>query len=74
VEVLGRWKDEEGKEFSGHLGWVPKEIAARLATEAPRGELFATLETVILPRGKKSPGLRFSIWLKKTGEERCPQS
>jgi len=37
VEVLGRWKDEEGKEFSGHLGWVPKEAAARLATEAPRG-------------------------------------
>ena len=74
VEVLGRWSDENGKECSGHLGWVPKELAARLASETPQAELFATLETVIFPRGKKSPGLRFSIWLKKTGEERCPQS
>jgi len=62
VEVLGRWKDKEGKECSGLLGYIPKELASRLAKEAPSSEIFATLETIILPRGKKSCGIRFSVW------------
>ena len=62
VEVLGHWSDAQGKERSGLLGYVPKELASRLAKEAPKEQLSATLETVILPRGKKSPGIRFSVW------------
>jgi len=62
VEVIGRWRDAQGKERSGLLGYVPKELAARLAREAPEAQLYATLETVILPRRKKSPGIRFSVW------------
>jgi len=62
VEVIGRWYDTQGKECSGLLGYVPKELAARLAREAPEAQLYATLETVILPRRKKSPGIRFSLW------------
>ena len=63
VEVIGHWKDEKGKECSGLLGYVPKELAYRLAREAPEAQLYATLETVILPRRKKSPGIRFSVWV-----------
>ena len=63
VEVIGNWKDEEGKECSGLLGYIPKELASRLAKEAPSSEIFATLETIILPRGKKSCGIRFSVWV-----------
>jgi Zn-dependent peptidase ImmA (M78 family) len=62
VEVLGRWYDAQGKECSGLLGYIPRELAARLAREAPEAQLYATLETVILPRRKKSPGIRFSVW------------
>ena len=64
VEVIGHWKDSQGKECSGLLGYIPKELAFRLAQEAPKEQLSATLETVILPRGKKSPGIRFSVWKK----------
>jgi hypothetical protein len=63
VEVLGHWRDEKGKEHSGLLGYVPRELAARLAQEAPKAKLSATLETLILPRRKKSPGIRFSVWV-----------
>ncbi|MCR4428611.1 MAG: HIRAN domain-containing protein [Caldiserica bacterium] len=63
VEVWGRWRSEEGKECYGLLGYVPRELALRLAQEAPSAELFATLETLILPRRKKSPGIRFSLWV-----------
>ncbi|MGB9554024.1 MAG: ImmA/IrrE family metallo-endopeptidase, partial [bacterium] len=62
IEVIGHWRDEKGKEYSGLLGYVPRELAARLAQEAPKAQLSATLETLILPRRKKSPGIRFSIW------------
>ncbi|MGB9875623.1 MAG: HIRAN domain-containing protein, partial [bacterium] len=63
IEVIGHWRDEKGKERSGLLGYVPKELAARLAQEAPSVLLVATLETLILPRRKKSPGIRFSVWV-----------
>lgn len=63
IEVIGCWKDEKGKEHSGLLGYVPRELAARLAQEAPKAKLSATLETLILPRRKKSPGIRFSVWV-----------
>jgi hypothetical protein len=63
VEVLGHWRDKEGKECSGLLGYVPRELALRIAQEASSAELFATLETVILPRRRKSPGIRFSVWI-----------
>lgn len=63
IEVIGHWRDEEGKEHSGLLGYVPKELAARIAKEAPSSQLYATLETLILPRRKKSPGIRFSVWV-----------
>ncbi|MDI6868541.1 MAG: ImmA/IrrE family metallo-endopeptidase [Coprothermobacterota bacterium] len=62
IEVIGHWKDSQGKERSCLLGYIPKELASRLAKEVPSSELFATLETLILPRGKKSCGIRFSIW------------
>ena len=63
IEVIGHWRDEEGKERSGLLGYVPRELAARLAQEAPSSQLFATLETLVFPRRKKSPGIRFSLWI-----------
>ena len=63
VEVLGHWRDKEGKECSGLLGYVPRKLALRLAKEALSAELFATLETLILPRRRKSPGIRFSVWI-----------
>jgi hypothetical protein len=63
IEVIGHWKDKEGKECSDLLGYVPRELAARLAQEAPSANLVATLETLIFPRRKKSPGIRFSVWV-----------
>ncbi|MCR4433813.1 MAG: ImmA/IrrE family metallo-endopeptidase [Caldiserica bacterium] len=63
IEVIGHWRDKEGKEHSGLLGYVPRELAGRLTSEAPSSQLFATLETLILPRRKKSPGIRFSVWV-----------
>jgi len=63
IEVIGHWRDEEGKEHSGLLGYVPRELALRLAKDALSAELFATLETLILPRRRKSPGIRFSVWI-----------
>jgi len=63
IEVIGHWRDEKGEEHSGLLGYVPRELAARLAQEAPSFRLFATLETLIFPRRKKSPGIRFSVWI-----------
>ena len=63
VEVIGRWRDAQGKERSGLLGYVPRELALRLAQEASSSHLYVTLETLILPRRKKSPGIRFSVWV-----------
>ena len=63
IEVIGHWRDEKEKERSGLLGYVPRELAARIAQEAPKAKLFATLETLIFPRRKKSPGIRFSVWI-----------
>ncbi|MGB9833644.1 MAG: HIRAN domain-containing protein [bacterium] len=62
VEVLGHWRDEKGKEHSGFLGYVPRELAARIAKEAPSANLVATLETLILPPEKEIPWDQFSIW------------
>jgi hypothetical protein len=66
IEVIGYWRDEKGKEQSGFLGYVPRDLAARLARETPSAQLVATLETLILPRRKKSPGIRFSIWTRSS--------
>jgi Zn-dependent peptidase ImmA (M78 family) len=63
IEVIGHWRDEKGKEHSGLLGYVPRELAARMAKDASSSQLYATLETLILPRRKKSPGIRFSVWV-----------
>jgi len=63
IEVIGRWRDKERKECSGLLGYVPRELAARMAKDASSSQLYATLETLILPRRKKSPGIRFSVWV-----------
>jgi hypothetical protein len=63
IEVIGHWKDKEGKECSGLLGYVPRELAANLAQEFPKAKIFATLEILIFPRRKKSPGIRFSVWV-----------
>jgi hypothetical protein len=57
--VLGHWRDEKGKEHSGLLGYVPRELAARIAKEAPSANLVATLETLILPRKRNPPGSGF---------------
>jgi len=63
IEVIGHWRDEKEKEHSGLLGYVPRELAARIAKEASSSQLYATLETLIFPRRKKSPGIRFSLWI-----------
>jgi len=63
IEVIGHWKDKEGKECSGLLGYLPRELAARLAQDTSSFRLFATLETLIFPRRKKFPGIRFSVWV-----------
>lgn len=63
VEVWGQWNDDEGIDRSGLLGYVPRELSARIALEFADAELYATLETLILPRRRKSPGIRFSLWV-----------
>jgi hypothetical protein len=45
----------------GQIGWVPKELAARLA-KMDGGKLHATLRILFKAARNKYPGIRFDVW------------
>ncbi|MDI6869702.1 MAG: hypothetical protein QMD88_09075 [Coprothermobacterota bacterium] len=63
MEVIGHWKDAQGKERSGLLGYVPRKLSARIAEEKLQSKLSPTIDTLIFPWRNRSPGIRFSLWV-----------
>lgn len=60
IAVFGRWY-EDGAEQRAQLGWVPDRVAKRLHSTIPEGALRARLFVIFLPRGDRSPGMRFDL-------------
>lgn len=63
IQVVGVWRDRCGQKGQGALGYVPRQVAARVAAELePGAPLAATLILFFAPGAGRSPGIRFSLW------------
>jgi hypothetical protein len=68
IQVFGVWRTKADSEIRrAQIGWVPAELARRIAETAPEARLGATLRVVFLPRPGYSPGVRFDIWQPRGG-------
>jgi len=65
IKVIGSWKDGRGVAHMAQLGWVPREDAREIATEAPGEPLGASLHGFFPPSPGRSPGIRMDIWTTK---------
>ncbi len=61
IKVIGFWRDNNGNERSGQIGWVPKETARDIAKEHPDAPLAATIRKMFTPDKKRSPGMIIDI-------------
>ncbi len=61
IKIIGYWRDKDGTERSGQIGWVPKETARDVAKEHPDVPLDATIWKMFTPGEKRSPGMRIDI-------------
>ena len=66
---MGRWTGEGGQAQApntGHLGYLPADVAAEMIEQDEEFRFGATVVTMFMPRRGKSPGLRLDLW--------CPRS
>lgn len=61
IKILARWKVED-EEYIEHVGYVPKEIAAKIAKKYPNNDLLGCLSVIFTPSADRSAGMRFSIY------------
>jgi len=45
------------------IGWVPREVAARIAFEAEGAPIYGVLQTLFKPDEGRNPGIRFGVWM-----------
>ena len=69
VEVIAHWQQGSETWKEGHIGYVPRQVAAKIAEKAPDRELQATISVLVPPRLFKSPGVRMDIWTRRKPPE-----
>jgi hypothetical protein len=57
IRVIGRWRDAAGTKNQMQIGWVPKDIAARIATQAEGTPIYGALTTKISFEGSRKARL-----------------
>lgn len=63
IQVVGVWRDRCGQKGQGALGYVPRQVAAKVAAKlGPGAPLAATLLVFFAPGAGRSPGIRFALW------------
>jgi hypothetical protein len=63
IQVVGVWQDRCGQKGQGVLGYVPRQVAAKVVAElGPGVPLAATLLVFFAPGAGRSPGIRFALW------------
>jgi hypothetical protein len=65
LRVYGQWQEPDGKVLRGPLGWVPDEIARRIAEEPSNIPLVPRLRWMFPAAPGRNPGLRVDIWTKR---------
>lgn len=65
IKVIGVWRDSQGTEHRGRIGWVPSVVAKDIAVKNPSTPIGATIKTMFKPRKGKGPGIRIDIWCPK---------
>lgn len=63
IKVIGRWRGAKGSENEGQIGWVPKEIAAKIARQAKDVPIYGAIKMLFKPEKGKHPGIRFEVWV-----------
>jgi hypothetical protein len=63
IRVIGRWHGAAGSMCEMQIGWVPRDIAARIADRAECAPIYGTLTTLFKPDEGRNPGIRFGIWV-----------
>lgn len=66
IKVLGKWRDADGTERSGQIGWVPSDLAERIAVEIPDEPLSAELVAVFQATKDKNVGMRMDVFAPHT--------
>jgi hypothetical protein len=63
VAVWGCWRDSCGRKLEAKIGYLERELAARLAhVPGPEASLAATTVLIFLAGEGKSAGLRIAVW------------
>ena len=62
IKVMGKWRDTDGTERRGQVGWVPSDLAERIAVEIPGEPLSAALVAVYQQTKGKNVGMRMDIF------------
>ena len=63
IRVIGRWRGASGSEHQMQIGWVPKDIAARISSEVESAPIYGVLTALFKPDEGRNPGIRFGIWV-----------
>jgi hypothetical protein len=63
IRVMGRWRGAAGSEHEMQIGWVPREIAKKIAEQIEGAPIYGALQTMFKPDEGRNPGIRFGIWL-----------
>jgi hypothetical protein len=69
VEVIAHWQRGSETWKEGLIGYVPRQVAAKIAEQASDGDLQATISVLVPPRLFKSPGVRMDIWTRRKPPE-----
>ena len=62
IKVIGVWRDAQGAPYRARIGWVPAEIARKIAEAGLSSQVGATIEALYKARDDKGPGVRIDIW------------
>lgn len=69
IKVIGRWIDEQGNEMKQLVGYVPKEIAKKIAEKYSDNDILGCLLVIYQPKENKNAGMVFDIYAAPTEEK-----
>ena len=61
IKVIGYWRDSEGMDHQGHIGWVPAGFADDIAEHNIDVPLGAIITLMYQPWRGRNPGIRLNI-------------
>jgi hypothetical protein len=62
IRIWGHWVDDEGQAHREALGWLPPDVAVKLARDPEARELAAVPRALVIPGDDRVPAVFLDVW------------